>query len=555
MAGHDCRVELDLGALLRGLAGGLALFLLGMELVTASLTAAAGDGLRRTLALIGRSRWLGALAGAVVTAVIQSSSITTVLVVGFVSAGFLNLRGAIPLILGANVGSTITAQVVAVDVTEQALLLVALGFVLRAGLGRSRRAEYGGAVLGLGLILLGLRFMADGVEPLRDVEAFLDLMTATDRPLVGLAVGAGFTALVQSSSATTGVAVVLAGQGLVSLPMGIALVLGANVGTCVTAVIASVGKSTEARQAAAVHVVFNLLGVLVWIGFVDQLAALVQQISPAPGELATAQQLANAHTVFNVATSVVFLAAAGPMARLVERIVRYRPEPGDPPAAVPRYLDQGVLGSPVVAMELVRRELRRVARRVNDMGASLLSGDPQRRMAAAGVDDEVDALHDQIVGYLGDLAVGPLSEAQHRELTGLLEVVNELEQLGDAAQAQLVRRQPPGAASVAVTPGLVELHRTVMAWLGEATEAVADRDGRRAELVVSSKGDVNDAIGEMAGSLAQGLADVGPIDVAEYGRAIEVLGTIRRFHQGARRVARTVYPPAPRETASITPEE
>lgn len=535
-------VEVDFGALARGLLGGLALFLLGMEMITSSLTAAAGDGLRRVLGAVSRNRVLGALAGAAATAVLQSSSITTVLVVGFTSAGFLTLRGAIPLILGANVGSTVTAQVIAVDITEQALVLVAIGFAARMGARRSRRAEYGGALLGLGLVLLGLRVMSDGMAPLRTAQPFLDLMTANDQLLAGLAIGALFTALVQSSSATTGVVVVLAGQGLVSLPMGIAIVLGANVGTCVTAVLASLGKPTDARRAAAVHVVFNLVGVLAWVGFVDQLAALVERLSPSPGDLATAQQLANAHTLFNVVTSAVFLAGAGPLARFVERLVPDRSQPADPQLATPRHLDPALLGSPVVAMEMARREAARVVRRAHDMVALLLSEDPARRAEGAALDDEVDALHGAIVAYLGDLSVEPLSEDQHRELTGLLEAVNELEQIGDAVAVQLAGKDVPRRVSPTARDGLVALHAHALGWFDEAAAAVVARDPERAAAVIASKARMNDEIRGVAESLAAGLGRAREVGPADYAKAIELVGALRRLHQGARRMARTVSP-------------
>jgi phosphate:Na+ symporter len=539
--------ELDLWPLARGVLGGLALFLLGMELITRSLTAAAGDQLRTALDRISRNRLVGAVAGAVATAAIQSSSVTTVLVVGFTSAGLLSLRGAIPMILGANIGSTATAQIVALDVTEQALVLVAIGFALRAGTRRERRAEYGGAVLGLGLVLLGLRAITDGTEPLRDWQPFLDLMTGDDRLLLGIVLGAAFTAVVQSSAATTGIVVVLGGEELISLEMGLAVVLGANIGTCVTAVVAAAGKSTDGRRAAAVHVLFNVAGALAWLGFLDQLASLVQSISPSDAPV-TARQLANGHTIFNVTTTAIALTLVEPLARLVERLVPQRPEPAEPPAAVPRYLDQALLRSPVTAMELVRKELTRIASRVRQMlddgMAGIVAGDARLRGRALRLDDEVDDLHAAVVRYLGELSVEPLGEAQHRELAGLLEVANELEQLGDVVEGYLAAAAAAGGAEVPLLePGrerLLALHAEVMQWFDLAIRAVVERDPALAVQVQASKRSTYRDLDATADDLAEELASRGPTGVADYRRAVELVGHLRRVHQGCRRIARTV---------------
>jgi phosphate:Na+ symporter len=539
---------LDLWPLARGVLGGLALFLLGMELITRSLTAAAGDRLRTALDRISGNRLLGALAGAVVTAAIQSSSVTTVLVVGFTSAGLVTLRGAIPLILGANIGSTATAQIVALDVTEQALVLVAVGFALRALSSQERRSEYGGAVLGLGLVLLGLRVITEGTEPLRDWQPFLDLMVGDDRLLVGVLLGAVFTAVVQSSAATTGIVVVLGGEELISLRMGLAVVLGANIGTCVTAVLAAAGKSTEGRRAAAVHVVFNVAGTVIWLLLLDQLASLVRSISPSEAAV-TARQLANAHTIFNVTTTMAFLGLVGPLARLVERLVPARPEPEALPAVLPRYLDSALLGSPVTALEVTRKELARMASRVrqmlNDGLTGTLRGDERLRARALALDDEVDALHAAVVGYLGELSVEPLGEDQHRELVGLLEVANELEQLGDVVEGNLAAMDLAGAhVEALLEPGrsrLQELHHEILQWFDLAIAAVVERDEALAVQVGASKPGTEGGLRDAADSLAHDLAERGPAGVADYGRGVELVGHLRRVHQGCRRIARTVH--------------
>ena len=266
------------GQLAMGLLGGLALFLFGMDLMAYSLKVVAGDRMRVLLANLTRNRFAAMGTGAFVTAVIQSSSVTTVLLVGFLSAGLMGLGQSVGVILGANIGTTITAQIVAFKVTHYALAFVALGFPLLAFARRSRIKHHGKGLFGLGLVFLGMGIMGEAMEPLRSHEPFVAWMASMGRPWLGILAGALFTALVQSSSATTGVVIVLAGGGFISLEAGIALCFGANVGTCVTALLAAVGRPRVAMRLAAVHVLFNLLGVLLWLPLIAWLADAVRLV-------------------------------------------------------------------------------------------------------------------------------------------------------------------------------------------------------------------------------------------------------------------------------------
>lgn len=309
-----------------GLFGGLALFLFGMEQMSDALKAVAGERMKDILAKLTTNRFMGAVTGAFVTAIIQSSSVTTVLVVGFITAGLMSLAQSIGVIMGANIGTTITAQIVAFKVTKAALLMIGIGFTMLFASKNERTKQYGGMLMGLGMIFFGMSVMSDAMSPLRSYQPFLDLMKTMENPFVGILVAAAFTGLVQSSSATTGIVIVMASQGFITLPTGIALAFGANIGTCVTALLASIGKPREAVRAALVHVLFNVAGVLVWLGFIDQLAAFVQSISPADPSLSGAErlaaeaprQIANAHTIFNVANTLIFIWFTGQHARLVE---------------------------------------------------------------------------------------------------------------------------------------------------------------------------------------------------------------------------------------------
>ncbi|HRX81799.1 MAG TPA: Na/Pi symporter, partial [Pirellulaceae bacterium] len=250
--------SIEVGTILMGLLGGLALFLFGMDQMSDALKLIAGEGIKRDLAKLTTNRFTGALAGAFVTTIIQSSSVTTVLVVGFISAGLMSLTQSIGVIMGANIGTTVTAQLIAFKITHYSLVLVAIGFFMLFCSKNEKVRHYGHMIMGLGLIFFGMHLMSEGTSPLRTYPPFMDMMQQIDNPLTAILLAAVFTALVQSSSATTGLVITLASQGFISLDAGIALVFGANIGTCITAGLASLGKSREAVRAALVHVVFNV---------------------------------------------------------------------------------------------------------------------------------------------------------------------------------------------------------------------------------------------------------------------------------------------------------
>ena len=231
-----------------GLLGGLSLFLYGMERMSDALKNVAGEKMKDIMAVLSNNRIMGLITGAIVTAVIQSSSVTTVMLVGFVTAGLMSLSQTIGVILGADIGTTITAQIVAFKVTKYALLLLAIGFGMLFASKKEKIQQYGYMVMGLGMIFFGMGVMKDAMEPLRTYQPFIDLMANMSNPILGILVAAIFTALVQSSSASMGVVIVLAMQGLITLEAGISLALGANIGTCVTAGLASIGKPREALQ-------------------------------------------------------------------------------------------------------------------------------------------------------------------------------------------------------------------------------------------------------------------------------------------------------------------
>ncbi len=541
-------MEIDWVDLTMGLAGGLALFLLGMGQVTDSLKALGDDRLRSALARLSSNRVLGAATGGGVTAIVQSSSVTTVLTVGFVSAGMLSLTQSAGVIIGANLGTTVTAQVIALDITEYSLGLFAAGALLAAAARRNQLRHAGRAIAGVGLVFLGMETMSNAMAPLGSYQPFLDLVSDTSNPLVALLLGAVFTGLIQSSSATTGIVVVMAAEGLLDLEMGIAIVLGANIGTCITAVLAAIGKGTEAVRTAAVHVSVNTIGAFVWVFFIGDLANLVTRVSP---ELdATPRQLANAHTVFNLANTVVFLAFLGPLVALIRRVVPDRVG-ASPPRFETAFLDDDVLDTPVLALEKSRLELMRLGASVREL---LLDAVPAavsgRRVALDALterDAEVDELHHQIIRYLGEISKGPIGDGQRTELIALLNVANLFEQLADTIEQDVVgngyqRLERVVTVSPETVTRLDELHEAALRTLDLALEALGEPSAEASRRVTKMKGQFRGLEQATADHLARRLASGAPARIETYSLEVELVNALRYVHDGCRRIARALRP-------------
>jgi phosphate:Na+ symporter len=545
------------GGILVGLLGGLALFLFGMGQMTDSLKAVAGQGLRLLLAKLTRNRFTAALTGAFVTAVIQSSSVTTVLVVGFISAGLLSLQQSVGVIMGANVGTTLTAQIIAFKVTQYALVLIAGGFFISFVARRDRVRRTGELVMGLGLVFYGMQLMSDGTAPLREYEPFIDLMGRMDSAWLGILVGAGFTALVQSSSATTGIVIVLASQGFLSLEAGIAIALGSNIGTCATAILSALGKPREALQAAMVHVLFNVIGALMWVFLIDQLAELVRSLSPqATGLEGTAllaaetpRQIANAHTVFNVANTAVLIWFTKPIARLVERLVPIRPEP-EPEAVEARYLDEGFLETPALALDRIRLEVARLGDKACHI-VHLAGGDPDAPDAgglprAGELSSEVERvreLHRLILAYARRLLAQDLTELEGERLQGLLTAASDLDTLAESVVQDLTVigeewESRELESSEETRRRIRELYRVVEDALQQAADSLRDADMERARAVVEDKGRVVELVDGLQLRLGERLSAEGEKRLDVYRAEMRVVELLRNLHKFARRVAK-----------------
>lgn len=548
--------ELAIFPMAMGLFGGLALFLYGMEMMADGLKAAAGERLQLILARLTTNRFMGAITGAFVTAVIQSSSVTTVLVVGFVATHLMSLSQAIGVIMGANIGTTITAQIVAFKVTHYALLMVAAGFLLQFFKRRGNLVHYGNIVMGLGLVFFGMSVMSDAMYPLRAYQPFLDLMQNMANPLYGIAVAAAFTALVQSSSATTGIIIVMAGQGFITLPAGIALALGANIGTCFTALLASIGKPRIAIRAAVVHVLFNVFGVLLWLGFIEHLANVSVSMSPVVNNLSGVErlaaevprQIANANTLFNVINTLVFIGFAGYFAKMAYWIVPEKIQAAKQ-RIKPKYIEPLLLDTPALAINASLRETSRLAKRIQRMVITsvprVLKGDANDLKKLAKMDKKVDNLYAELVDYLRLLSKTPLTDQQSERVLQLLEVCNALESIGDVVEKNLVhlgqqRLQQNVVISEQTQQILAELHTEVVKALELAMDALRHKDIAKAEQVLALKEKLSAMRDNIGSHEAQRLLSKDKDRIASYTVETDIVENVYWIYNLTRRIAKAV---------------
>ncbi|MHC4958466.1 MAG: Na/Pi cotransporter family protein [Planctomycetota bacterium] len=549
--------SIELVALASGLFGGLAIFLYGLEHMTDSLRTVAGRGMKNLLARLMTNRFKAVLAGGFITAVIQSSSVTTVLAVGFVSAGLMTLEQSIGIIMGASIGTTITAQIIAFKVTKYALIMVAGGFALRFFSKRETVKHYGTMLLGFGLIFFGMSLMKSTMKPLQSYQPFIDTMQHLQSPLLAILFGALFTALVQSSSATTGVILVIAGEGLISLETGIALALGANIGTCITALLAAIGRPAAAVQTAMVHVCFNTFGVLLWFGFIDQLAEWVRYVSPAHPEITDGtarlaaeapRQIANAHTTFNVANTLIFIWFTTPLAALVRRMVPDRPE-AVPSVMEPKYLDDNLIRTPELALDRVRLELGRTGGRALEMVREALpaaaAGTREGLAELAKMDDDVDALHGAIVSYLGRISARKIESEQSERLADYMADANHIEAIGDMIETNIVQTgMERVVAGVKMSPATVavlgRLHERVCWSVERALEALRNGDPGIAAEVVAAKSEISALADQADKHLGQRLTAAEDDRVVLFRLESEIIEYLKRVYYFAKRIAKSV---------------
>jgi len=540
-----------------GLLGGLALFLYGMEKMSDALKNVAGEKMKDILAMLSNNRFMGLITGAGVTAVIQSSSVTTVMLVGFVSANLMSLSQTIGVILGADIGTTITAQIVAFKVTKYALLLLAAGFAMLFISKKEKIQQYGYMVMGLGMIFFGMGVMSEAMHPLRTYQPFIDLMANMSNPLLAILVATIFTALVQSSSATMGVVIVLAMQGLISLEAGIALALGANIGTCVTAGLASIGKPREAVRVAASHVLFKVLGVLIMLPLIGPFSKFIVYISPSPTEGITGidtiasvlpRQVANAHTLFNVGIAVLFLPFVSQFARLIYKLVPDKPIEEEKEIQ-PKFLSDMLFHTPSLALDAARHEIKRMGKRVDTMSSAMmpavLTGNKESILAVKDMYKEVDVLHQHIVTYLAKVSQLQLSEHQTLKLTNIMAAVNDLDHIGDLIEINMVglglRRIEKGFKISEPTQKVINtLHVVVSDALKAAIRSVVEDDIDFAYRVILMKDDLSKLTKQAELHQAERLVAEDSGKFEAYSIEVDIIEKLKRIYYHSKRIAKSV---------------
>jgi len=551
--------EVDWLQLGMGLFGGLALFLGGLDLLSEGLKKAAGNTLRTILQKLTVNRFMGAITGAFVTAVLNSSSVTTVLVVGFVTANVMTLAQSVGVIMGANIGSTMTAQLLAFNLSAYSLILVAVGFFMNFASKNDKTKYVGMMILGLGLVFYGMGMMSEGMKPLRSYEPFLDILASMENPLFGILAGAVFTGLVQSSAATVGIAIAMASEGLLSLPAGIALALGANIGTCATALLAALGKPTEAVRAAVVHICFNITGVLIWLPFLSILAEIAIDLSPAATGLeGTAKlaaevprQIANANTMFNVINTLLFIGFTTWFARLAEKLI---PERAPPEGVIiePEFLDEAALEAPSIALENARREIERAGLITLEMMEALRDALEKKNKEqlddVARRDDEVDILQAAIMAYLGQIRQRMLTEDEGATQQALVAAMMNIESVGDVIETDMVGvvkayLEGEYEASTKETQDMVKgLFETVRRSVELVVKAVGQSDQRAAQEVLLLKDEIRDFADRLFERHAKRLHSDDPKYLQRVRLMMTFIEQLRHMYTLTKRIAKTQLP-------------
>ena len=429
------------------LLGGLAIFIFGMNMMSDGLQKAAGDKMRKILSMLTVNPVLGVLAGAMTTAVLQSSSATTVMVIGFVSAGLMKLPQAISVILGANIGTTMTAQLIAFSIGDYAWIFVFVGFILYFFLKKKPLvADIGQIIFSFGLLFVGINTMGDTMVPLAASPMFSDMiLKVQDIPILGVAVGTLMTVIIQSSSATIAVLQNLAAtagpdgvSSIIGLEGALPILFGDNIGTTITALLASIGASINAKRTAVAHTIFNVSGTLIFIWFIPQIAELITYVSGSGAEVEViSRQIANAHTLFNLTCTLLWLPFIWVLVKIVTKLIPGKEE--EKLDSEPIYLDENVINQPVFAIHLAIKELTRNAifakTMIKGSAESFLEKNKKAMESVMETENTINSIREKIVNYLAlILSSETVTEGQIEKVSALMHVASDIEHIGDYAK-------------------------------------------------------------------------------------------------------------------------
>lgn len=541
--------------LIFGLFGGLGLFLLGMEMMSEGMKKSAGDRLRTILSNLTRNRIVALGLGTFVTMVIQSSSAVSVMLVGFVNSKLMKFQRTIAIILGANIGTTITAQLIAFKVTDYALLMIAVGFGL-VYFPRKQALKYlGQSILGFGVLFYGMHVMSEAMHPLQTYAPVSDLLMQLENPLLGILAGALFTALLQSSSAFIGIMIVLAGQGLLTLEAGIALLFGSNIGTSITAILASIKTSRQAKKVALANVFVNFIGVLFFVAWIPVFARLVEDISPkstlAAGDpMAMAEtiprQLANAHTLFNATMAVILLPVTRLFSRIIDRILPERLPVAGVEMAV-QYLDDNLLNTPALGLNLAKEEAMRMAKATQDMVSDVLI--PFLLKETALIEETirkgqlVGFLSEQVNLYLTKIIRQSIDSDRANEAFQIMYSVKELEQIANVCTSLLENKAASWIGgnvefSSAGKKELIEYHVKVQKQLSRAIEVFRDLNLEKAESMKAKHKEYRKLAADLEKQHYERLRDVAKMLETRGDTHMEIITHLRTMMSHATNVGR-----------------
>ena len=417
------------------LLGGLGLFLYGMNLMAEGLQKSAGDKLKKIVEKLTSNTVMGVLVGTVVTAIIQSSSAATVMVVGFVNAGIMSLSQAIGVIMGANIGTTVTAQLVSFKLEAIAPVALGIGIILYLFSKKEKTKELATILLGFGILFTGMEFMKDAVKPLAEYEGFRRaLIYFGEHQFLGIIAGFAITGIIQSSSASMGMLIALASQGLIPLSSALPILYGDNIGTCVTSLLSSIGASRNAKRAATMHLTFNVIGTLIFVLILNYpISALVKWLDPTDA----ARQIANAHTIFNVVNVLILLPFAKYIVKIVLKIMPITEEESEATAAT-KYLDERIIQTPSIALGNTVKEVSRMGQKANKALEYSMNSLINKSMTdvekTEKYEEHVNMLQKEILNYLLKLSKSPLNDEERNKVDLLFNTVNDIERVSDHAE-------------------------------------------------------------------------------------------------------------------------
>jgi len=484
----------ELGVIIFSLFGGLALFIFGMQRMGSSLQKIAGNKMRSILRVLTSVPIIGTLVGVAVTAVVQSSSLTTVMTVGFVNSGLLTLKQAISVIMGANIGTTVTGQIISFNIIQYSLLIIAVGFIIYFACKKNSTKEVGNTIFSLGILFFGLATMSEAMMPLREYEGFRNaIILFSDYKILGVLVGFLMTAVLQSSSACIGILIAMASQGILPLDAAIPILMGDNIGTCVTSLLASIGTTLSAKRAALAHLTFNVFGTILFMLLLPIFQQAVMAISPIDN---VARQIANAHTLFNVANTLILLPLITPFTKLITKLM-----PGEEKVLNKGtiYLDWHMENNPDIAVELASRELDRMghlaADNLDDAVDAFISKDEAKIKHVIEMEDIIDNLEKEINLYLIKVSQRGMSESLSLKHTGIMHAAGDIERVSDHANniaymAKMSIDQGLQFSDTAIDE-IRTMHKLSSDTFRMAVEALRVGDEKLAEQVIENEKDID----------------------------------------------------------------